>query len=52
MKEVIKLKFSCTERVSGKPLKYFSFANSNASFLKDEGLDGGGGGGAGGSGIL
>ena len=35
IKEVIKLKFSCTELVSGKPLKYFSFANSNASFLID-----------------
>ena len=35
IKEVIKLKFSCTEQISGKLLKYFSFANSNASFLID-----------------
>ena len=35
MKEVNKSKFSCNERVSEWPLKYFSFANSSVSFLLD-----------------
>ena len=35
IKEVNKSKFSCTERVSEWPLKYFSFANSIVSFLID-----------------
>ena len=35
MKDVIRSKFSCTEWVSEWPLKHFSFANSNVSFLID-----------------
>ena len=35
IKEVNKSKFSCTERVSEWPFKYFSFANSSVSFLID-----------------
>ena len=58
-KDVIRSKFSCTERVSEWPLKYISFANSNESFLIDSkspfwyrytflrGFFMGGGGGAG-----
>ena len=35
MKDVIKLKFSWTERESEYPLKYLSFANLSASDLID-----------------
>ena len=34
MNEAIKLKFSCTDLVSEWSLKYFSFANLNAYFLR------------------
>ena len=38
IKEIIKLKFSCTERLSEYPLKYLSFAKSDASFLTESKL--------------
>ena len=33
MNDIIKLKISCTDLASEWPLKYFSFANLNASFF-------------------